>query len=220
MIPLALAGLGALMLANPLGGKKAAASRKRLKARTTKSYVRALRVVRRRHPWALTMPGLSPSHSPSQAVWQRHAKVSRRWSKARWSKAKAKQYDILWRRAKPHTNPLGRCSTCGRPHVDPMTLNSWPIDKSMCYQAETGGDPRCKPRKGKKRRKNPGLTRADLQRRSKMSRFNTLMHLANYCQERWGYDNARDLAKRMEAMGASEDEVDEHIAAIWEKMVG
>jgi hypothetical protein len=40
-------------------------------------------------------------------------------------------------------NPIGRCRVCGRQHVDPMTLNSYPVNKSMCYREETGSDPRC-----------------------------------------------------------------------------
>lgn len=35
------------------------------------------------------------------------------------------------------------CPICLRRHVDPMTLNSTPVDRSMCYQKETGNDPRC-----------------------------------------------------------------------------
>lgn len=42
------------------------------------------------------------------------------------------------------------CTICGRLKVDPMTLNSVPVDKRMCYRDECGDDPRCKP-KGKRR---------------------------------------------------------------------
>ena len=40
------------------------------------------------------------------------------------------------------------CPICGRPEVDPMTLNSVPVDRSMCYQSETGNDSRCKRKLG------------------------------------------------------------------------
>jgi hypothetical protein len=72
-------------------------------------------------------------------------------------------------------NPLGRCSICGRPHVDPMTLNSWPIDKAKCYQAETGGDPRCRARKGKKRRNPLGGRHVAASRKRQMARALHLM---------------------------------------------
>ena len=42
------------------------------------------------------------------------------------------------------------CTTCGRLKVDPMTLNSIPVDRKLCYRDECGDDPRCKP-KGKRR---------------------------------------------------------------------
>jgi hypothetical protein len=35
------------------------------------------------------------------------------------------------------------CINCLRPRVDAMTLNSTGIDKTLCYQHETGGDPLC-----------------------------------------------------------------------------
>lgn len=35
------------------------------------------------------------------------------------------------------------CTKCLRPVVDAMTLNSTGIDKKLCYQSETGGDPLC-----------------------------------------------------------------------------
>ncbi len=40
---------------------------------------------------------------------------------------------------------LNICGTCKRRHVDPMSLNTSPADRSMCYRDATGGDRRCKP---------------------------------------------------------------------------
>ena len=41
-------------------------------------------------------------------------------------------------------NPTtAQCAVCGRRFVDPMTLNSWPIDRTLCYSEECGDDPRC-----------------------------------------------------------------------------
>ena len=39
---------------------------------------------------------------------------------------------------------MNKCEICGRTLVDAMTLNSTPVDKTMCYREETGNDPRCK----------------------------------------------------------------------------
>jgi hypothetical protein len=105
---------------NPIrGGRRAAAARNRLRARTAKSYVRALKIVRRKVPSALTMPALSKGFAPSQAVWQRHAAVSRRAVKTRWTDTTRRRSARLWRKAKP--NPIGgrraarsRCRIVGR----------------------------------------------------------------------------------------------------------
>jgi len=50
---------------------------------------------------------------------------------------------------------MTRCPVCNRPEIDPMTLNSVPVDRSRCYQHETGNDKRCKPQRKPSRKDKP-----------------------------------------------------------------
>lgn len=138
---------------NPRGGRRLAQARGRIIGKNQKAYRRAFRVVRKRTGLE-SMPALPWGYSPAHRVWGKALKLKQRavGAGAVRGHLRGRGYSRMLKQVK--RNPLGRCSTCGRPHVDPMTLNSWPVDKSKCYQAETGGDPRCRARKGKKRR-NP-----------------------------------------------------------------
>jgi hypothetical protein len=91
---------------NPLGGRRAAQSRRRIQAKNKAAYKRALSVVYRR-TGLRSMPAVHASYHPTQAAWQKTANLMRRTSKR-------KTYTRRWRGYQRAAETVGRNPKTGR----------------------------------------------------------------------------------------------------------
>jgi hypothetical protein len=93
---------GAVYRHNPRGGRKLAASRRRIQSKNKAAYKRALSVVYRR-TGLRSMPAVSAGYHPTQATWQKTAQLMRRTSKR---KTYARRFSSYQRVAET----VGRCN--------------------------------------------------------------------------------------------------------------